>query len=94
MKSSDVYRDSVSRAVADVRVKSLLGKPIETGWLVTGNIKIHNGAGDADLSIPLTGPKGSATLHVVAEKANGKWECSTLQVDSSDDSTMIDLLEK
>ncbi|MCE9552746.1 MAG: cytochrome c oxidase assembly factor 1 family protein [Planctomycetes bacterium] len=94
MRSSDVYKDAVSRATADVRVKELLGEPIEPGLFTTGNINVHNDSGDADLSIPLSGPKGSATLHVVAEKSGGKWECSELEVQPATGAPAIDLLEK
>jgi len=94
MKSSDVYKDSVSRATADVRVKDLLGEPIEPGLFVTGNINVNNNSGEADLSIPLSGPKGSATLHVVAEKTDGKWESSVLEVQPATGGPAIDLLEE
>jgi len=94
IKSSDPYKDSVARATADARVVELLGEPIEPGFFVTGNINVQNDSGDANLVIPLSGPKGSGTLHVVAEKTAGKWNNSTLEVRSADGATTIDLLDK
>jgi hypothetical protein len=92
IKSSDVYKDSVHRATADARVIELLGDPIEPGLLAGGNINIQNDTGNANLAIPLSGPKGSATLRVIAEKKGGQWHPSTLEVESADGSTNIDLL--
>ena len=79
MKGSDAYREGLARARASAEVKNLLGEPIEPGWL-TGKIKVSGPSGMADLAIPLSGPKGAATLYVVATKEAGKWEYSVLEV--------------
>lgn len=95
LKNSDVYKEALATATADARVKQQLGEPIKAGMFVTGNINIQNDRGLADLSIPISGPKGSATIHIVAEKAAGKWTPSTLEVQPDDGSSSpIDLLDK
>ena len=80
IKSSDAYKDALSTAKADDRVKTLLGEPIEAGYWVSGKVEVSGPSGSADLAIPLSGPKGSATLYVVAKKSAGKWEYTTLEV--------------
>ena len=59
--------------------------------MVNGNISVQNNTGKADLSIPISGPKNSATLHVVGNKADGKWTYSTMDVTTNGGGKKIDL---
>jgi hypothetical protein len=78
MKSSDVYKGAVSLAASDARVVEALGTPLQTGWWLSGNIKIVNDTGTADLTIPLSGPRGKGSLAVKATKDGGAWEYQRL----------------
>jgi hypothetical protein len=84
LRSSEVYADAVRQARASPEVQARLGSPIKVGLWVSGsiNLKTENGTetGDADLTVPLSGPKGTGTGHAVAHKAGGKWTYSTLEV--------------
>ena len=80
IKSSDAYKQAVARARANPTVVEKLGTPIQEGYFVTGNINVQNDSGDADLQIPISGPKGKAVVHAVARKSAGKWEYSRLTV--------------
>ena len=91
LKSSEVYTDALARAKANEEVKTLLGEPIEAGFWVSGSVEVGGTSGKADLSIPVSGPKGSATLHAVATKAGGKWVYSTLEAVPQASGTSIDL---
>ena len=93
MKSSDAYTGAVARAKAHPAVVAALGSPIEPGFFVTGNINISGGSGHANLAVPISGPKGSATLYVTASKAQGQWTFSALVVAIGDTGERIDLLE-
>ncbi len=94
LRSSDVYNEALSRAKANERVRGVLGEPITAGYLPSGKIEINGAAGKANLEIPIAGPKKSATIYVVATKAAGKWEYSTLEVapKGAPDAERIDLL--
>jgi len=94
LKSSDVYTEALKRAQQNDEVKALLGEPIEAGFWVAGSIQVSNGSGNADITIPLSGPKGSATLHAVATKTAGVWQYSTLEVAPKDAGARIDLRPK
>lgn len=94
IKSSEVYADALAKAKAHEEVKALLGEPIEAGFWVIGNLEVSGQAGSADLKIPLTGPKGSATLNVVAMKAAGRWQYSVLEVQPAGAGARIDLRSK
>lgn len=80
MKSSDPYQHAMARVQADPAVTAALGTPIQAGWLVQGNFSSNGPDGDANLSIPLDGPKADGTLFVVAKKHAGQWRYETLAV--------------
>jgi hypothetical protein len=80
MRGSDVCEQAVAKAQASSRVQTALGQPITQGWYVTGSINTSNDSGSADVNIPISGPKGSATIHAVATKAAGVWTFSVLRV--------------
>ena len=80
MKSSDAYKQAVARARANPTVVESLGTPIAEGYFVSGNINVQNDRGNADLQIPISGPKGKAVIYAVAVKSGGQWEFSRLSV--------------
>jgi Cytochrome oxidase complex assembly protein 1 len=94
IKSSDVYTEALARAKANEEVKALLGEPIEAGFWVSGSFEVSGPSGKADLAIPISGPKGSATLYAVATKTGGGWQYSTLEVAPQDAGARIDLRSK
>ncbi|MGH9556166.1 MAG: cytochrome c oxidase assembly factor Coa1 family protein [Terriglobales bacterium] len=92
MKSSDVYKQAVARAKANPVVVAKLGTPIEEGFFVSGNIESSPGRGEANLTIPISGPKGSANIFAGATKRGGAWEFSVLEVVIGGEGQKIDLL--
>ena len=91
MKQSDAYKMAVARAKADPRVTSALGTPIDEGWFMSGKTNVNGGSGDADLSIPISGPKGKGTIYAVATKSAGEWTYSKLEVKIDSTGETIDL---
>ncbi len=91
IKSSDAYKTAVARASADPRVVNALGTPIKEGMLVSGSIKTSGPSGNADLSIPISGPKGKGTIYAVATKSAGQWRYSTLTVEVAGTGERIEL---
>jgi hypothetical protein len=92
MKSSDVYKDSLRRAQNDPAVIAALGSPVEDGWFMTGKTEVNGSSGQADLMVPISGPKGKAKLYIVAEKAEGKWNYSKLVVVTDEGEKRLDML--
>jgi len=93
MRQSTPYRDSVARAQNDPRVRAALGTPVKPGLFVSGSINTQNRDGDAKLDIPLSGPKGSGTLRVVATKTRGQWDYNRMIV-TPKNGPEIDLMTK
>ncbi|HEY8461706.1 MAG TPA: cytochrome c oxidase assembly factor Coa1 family protein, partial [Blastocatellia bacterium] len=69
-----------------------LGEPIESGWLISGQIKTNDSFGMANLSIPVSGPKKSGKVYVVAAKRMGKWDISALELEIEGEASRINLL--
>ena len=93
VRSSDPYQHALQRARADPAVVAALGRPIEKGFLTSGDISSSAGGdGKAHLAIPLQGARSHATLYVDAEETAGVWHYSVIAV-AVDDGRRIDLLD-
>ena len=91
MKESDAYRIAVRRARDNPVVIEALGRPIKEGWLPSGSTHSVGPGGDATLAIPIHGPKGKATIYVVAIETVGIWRFTTLVVEIEATHERIDL---
>ena len=92
MKSTDVYNEALARAKANPAVIDALGSPITEGFLISGNTNVNGASGEANLSIPISGPNGKATIYVAANKSLGRWNYSGLVVEIAKTHQRIDLL--
>ena len=69
MKSTDVYKEALTRAKANPAVIEALGSPINDGFLLSGNANVNGASGESNLAIPISGPKGKGTIYVSANKS-------------------------
>jgi hypothetical protein len=85
MKSLGVYKIAVQRAEADPKVTAAIGTPAKEGWFVGGSFNVNGASGNAELAIPLSGPRGKGTIYVAATESAGEWTFSALvfQLDGS-----------
>jgi hypothetical protein len=93
VKSTDVYKDALARAKAHPAVVEVLGSPVTEGFLVSGNTNVNSASGEANLSIPIAGPKGKGTIYVAARKSLGQWKYSGLVFEIAKTHQRIDLLQ-
>ncbi len=94
IKSSDAYKVAVQRALDSPAVQARLGTPIHVGRFTRGSINLNGSSGDANLNIPLQGPRGYAMIAVIAKKSAGRWTFDTLEVDVEGDNQPIQLLDQ
>jgi hypothetical protein len=92
LKSSDAYKMALARAKADPRVVNALGSPIKDGLFISGKTNVSGTSGQADLTIPISGPNGNGTLYFVASKFAGEWTFSKIMVTVEKTGEKIDLL--
>ncbi len=92
MKSSAVYKDALAKARTNLAVIDALGSPIQDGMFLSGNTNVNGASGEANLAIPVSGPKGKATIYVVASKSAGQWNYTTLVAEIEKTHERIDLI--
>lgn len=90
MKQTDVYKESLRIVANSPQATAALGTPISDGWWVSGNVNINNGSGEAELSYPVSGPKGEGVVAVAATRSGGAWHLHLLTLEHA--GQRIDLL--
>jgi hypothetical protein len=93
VKSSDVCKEALARAKANPSVVMALGTPIREGLFVAGSIRVSGPSGEAELEIPISGPKGKGAICLDARKSAGRWSFTRLLVELGDHGESIDLLK-
>ena len=93
LKSSDAYKSALAQTKADPRVVNALGSPITDGYFVSGKTNVSGSSGQADMTVPISGPKGKGTMYFVASKFMGKWTFSKLVVTVDGTDEKIDMIE-
>jgi hypothetical protein len=94
MSDSQAYQDAMTAATNNSEVIQVLGEPIETDGMAGGSINYSGGFGEARLSIPIKGPKASATIYVSGEGVEENWNYDRMEVFIKDSDEVIDLLGK
>ncbi len=92
IKSSEVYQEALTKTRSNQAVIRELGEPIEPGWLISGSFNVSGDSGNADVKIPVSGPKKSGTVYATAIKRQGKWDFSALEVEIEGETKRINLL--
>ena len=91
MKQSDAYKIALARAQTNPALIEAIGSPISQTGIISGNSNVNGPIGEANLSIPLSGPKGKATLYVQAKKSADLWFFQTMVVKVEKTGERIDL---
>jgi hypothetical protein len=92
MRNLDVAKESLLRAQSNPLLVQKLGTPIEEGWLVGGSFNTSTTSGDADLAVPIAGPKGKGEIYVTAHKSAGVWSYSVMEAAIEGSDQRINLL--
>jgi len=92
VKKSAAFQGALDKAVAHPAVVAALGEPIEPGFWVSGSVSVEGPSGRAALAVPLSGPRGTATLYVEATKRAGRWEYALLELEVAGREARIDVL--
>lgn len=92
IRNSDANQETLKKAQSSPALIQQIGEPIEMGWLVVGSVSRSNEQGNADMSIPVTGPQGSARIHTVGTRDANGWSYSKMLV-TLENGQQIDLLQ-
>lgn len=85
-RHSAVVRTAFGRANLAPCVKEQLGEPVRLGWMITGNMSESNESGEADLEVPIKGPKGKGHISLIAKKESSRWSYQSLSFYLDDES--------
>ncbi len=94
VSNSTPYEYAVEQATNNADVIQLLGEPVKTDGMMSGNVSIQNKSGSADFTVPLKGSKGTGTLIAIAERFDGEWVYEDLYVIIKDTQNRINLLDQ
>ena len=92
LSHSEAAKLSISTAQSSQLLVQQLGTPLKTGRFITGNINLQNDSGQAELTIPISGPKGKGTLFSEARKTEGIWHLKSLRFARIGSDDKVDLL--
>lgn len=92
-RNSIVYQQALARAGRSPEVVNRIGEPLKAGRIFQGQINVSGSTGNANMNIPVTGPRGKATIVLDARKVEGAWIFRTLCVRFDDQSGTVNLLE-
>lgn len=93
MRQSTPYQHGLDSARDNPAVVAALGRPIEPGFFVTGNISLENDSGSADISVALHGSRNDGRLYIEATRERRHWSYQTLVVQVAPNQREIDLLD-
>jgi hypothetical protein len=89
LQNHDVYKMGVAASTKHPVVVEELGEPL-TAEIFRGSIKNR----DANIHIPISGPKGSGTANVLAHYDNGEWTLTSVKFAKQDaDGDNVELLD-
>jgi hypothetical protein len=94
LTNNDAYRMALHALRRDSKAAALLGDDIKASGFVGGNVNFHNQSGQAELTIPVRGSRGSGSLQLKAEKRDGIWHFEKLKLFSPDLPESLDLLRE
>ena len=89
---SGIYQDAADLVRSHPAVIERLGEPLDVGWPRDISINFDDDGGQAKLRFPVSGPNGSGTVRVEAERDGGTWEYRRMILYMKDSSGKIDLL--
>lgn len=90
--SSDATKLAIATAESNPALAQRLGSPLKTGWFISGSIEVKPESGEAELAIPVSGPKGRGTIYAEAHKRAGLWHLELLQFGYANSDERLDLL--
>jgi hypothetical protein len=82
----------LAKAAGNSQVCEQMGEPMKPSRFLSGQLQGNGSTGNANLSIPISGPKGKGSIRAVACQSGGVWRFTYLQVSIDGQPGSIDLL--
>ncbi|WP_312557528.1 cytochrome c oxidase assembly factor Coa1 family protein [Empedobacter brevis] len=88
---SDVTKHAINIINQNPEIQQKLGTNIETNGMFRGNISITNNTGEADISVPVKGTKGTGNAIIVGKKEFDKWNYEKIAVQIDETGEVIQI---
>jgi hypothetical protein len=92
LRSLDPCDAALQAAQSSEILRRELGTPMTKGWIVTGSVRTFNGTGTADVTVPVSGPRGDASIRAHATLRQGHWIYSRMTAEIEGSGRHVDLL--
>ena len=89
---SEAAQASLREAQASTVLIEEIGEPMTVGWLVMGSVNVSNDSGEADIIVPIEGPKGTASVHTIEVREGGVGTMQEMTATVAGSGTTVDLL--
>jgi len=93
IRNSEPFKVALQRANDSPEVAAAIGKPLKVGWMISGQINYNGTEGNAQMTIPISGPKGRGTIVISATRHANRWTFQTLEVYVEGQQQPIPLME-
>jgi len=95
LRRAPLYQEALRRAQSDPQVVRLLGRPIQARGRLKGSMtQRRNGVEAAEMTVPIAGPRGRATLRLAGNQAGPRLSYAVLTVTAERGGARVDLLLK
>ncbi len=94
MRSSEPFQQAMAEVQHNPQAVRALGEPIKIGWFLSGSLSTSGDSGEAELSIPVSGPVDKGTLYVEAYKSEDVWHFTRMELVTKKYPNRINLLEE
>lgn len=81
IRSAGPTDEALALVRANPEAVEALGEPLDTGWWIMGRVDVSGDSGEADLTVPVSGPRGEGKLRIEARRRDGEWEFERLDLD-------------
>ena len=95
LNNVEPIQHGITQTMSNDDVREAIGEPIEVDRYgeTEGTFDIKNDNSEINMTFPLKGPKGTASLIIRGAKENDQWTYSELYVEIHSSGTRINLLE-
>jgi len=91
LRSNPAFAAAMNLVSSSAEAKAALGQPIKAGLGARGTLQNSTASGYAILAVPVSGPSGKGTLHVVANRLGSDWDIEREVLQTGTPAQTIDL---
>ena len=94
LRDSEAAQAALRESQASTTLIEEIGEPMKMGWFLEGGVNVDaaNNSGDADILVPIKGPKGTASVHAIGIREGGVWTMQEMTATVEGTGNTVDLL--